>query len=573
MKIKFTPDFNTALAIAEKYSLETESIKKAVSEIPDFRVTAPVVGGFSTGKSTLINAVLGEKLLSTNITPETAVPTEITFGNDTATLVSVNGGEKIIPLYEFDSNVLSASDYSLVKIAASNAFLRDIPSIKLVDMPGFDSGIENHNRAIDNYLPQSLAYVVTVSADEGTLRASIINFLNELKLYSVPVYTVITKSTKATPEDVDKLKAHISETLTRFLKIDNPKIAVTSAKGNVDIDEFRSFLMELQRDSDDIFNKYFSGKLNYSCKNIEKYLCECLDKDDMTLESLTLQKEQAERAFDEVGKKFNSEKERFREQVEHCVSSIKSKIGLDLESSRNTIESLILQNQEGAVREKINSIIRTTYAYGIQTELEPRVKKYIANVENSILVNVYDASAELSEMEVQMDNQIKAVLNSSVQQMIPMIGGMIGTTIGSAAAAGGATAGTAAAGAATGSVIPVIGPIIGLAVGTIAGILINVGFNAKQKSEREKLAREKTSEIIESATKEASDKIATVVYQYVDKIDESLSVEIEKERALKARALSDCEEKLSLESDERKRKTAELTEDLETIRRIVDANR
>ena len=98
MKIKFIPDYNTALGIAEKYSLNTEDITKALNELPDFRVTAPVIGGFSTGKSSLINAVLGEKLLSTNITPETAVPTEIISGNDTATLVSADGSESTMPL-------------------------------------------------------------------------------------------------------------------------------------------------------------------------------------------------------------------------------------------------------------------------------------------------------------------------------------------------------------------------------------------------------------------------------------------------------------------------------------------
>ena len=70
MKKKFTHDFNTALGIAEKYELNdnADKLRTALAEIPDFKVTAPVIGGFSTGKSSLINAVIGENLLSTNIT-------------------------------------------------------------------------------------------------------------------------------------------------------------------------------------------------------------------------------------------------------------------------------------------------------------------------------------------------------------------------------------------------------------------------------------------------------------------------------------------------------------------------
>lgn len=546
MKNKFTPDFNTALTIAQKYGLNTDNIVKALDEIPHFRVTAPVIGGFSTGKSSLINAVIGEKLLSTNITAETAVPTEITCGSDTATLVSSNGSEKTIPLSEFNKEVLSASDYSVVKINTSNEFFGEIPSIKLVDMPGFDSGIDVHNKAIDNYLPQSLAYILTVAADEGTLRASIKSFLNELKLYDMPVYTVITKAAKSTPEDVDKLKAHIVETLKRFLKIDDPKIAVTTAKGNVDVNGFREFLLELQSNSDDIFNAHFKSRLALCCREIEKYLTECLDKNDLTLDDLKLQKEQAERAFEEVGRKFGVEKERFRGQVEKCVSSIKSKIIADMEASRSTIEHLILQGQENAIRDKINSIIRNAYTYCIQTELEPRVKNYICNVENSINVEVYSSKVELSPEVIESNKELK---NNLVTEMAPIIGVVIGDCI------------------------PVIGPFLGMIIGSLLGVLFSKKVNDQQKAQKEQLAREKASEIIDGAANEAGDKIAAVIYQYVDRVDESLAAEIEKERELKSKALSDCEEKLRLESDERERKTAELKADLETIRSIVNGNR
>lgn len=81
----FTTPFNSAREIARKYDLPAvQVIDETTAEIPGFRITAPLVGGFSTGKSSLINAVIGEKLLSTKITPETSVPTEITFGKDTA---------------------------------------------------------------------------------------------------------------------------------------------------------------------------------------------------------------------------------------------------------------------------------------------------------------------------------------------------------------------------------------------------------------------------------------------------------------------------------------------------------
>lgn len=48
------------------------------------KIIVPFIGGFSGGKSSLINALLNDAFLSTDITPETAFPVEITFGTDTS---------------------------------------------------------------------------------------------------------------------------------------------------------------------------------------------------------------------------------------------------------------------------------------------------------------------------------------------------------------------------------------------------------------------------------------------------------------------------------------------------------
>ena len=46
-------------------------------KINNTELIVPVVGGFSAGKSTLINQFLGENILSTALTPETALATDI----------------------------------------------------------------------------------------------------------------------------------------------------------------------------------------------------------------------------------------------------------------------------------------------------------------------------------------------------------------------------------------------------------------------------------------------------------------------------------------------------------------
>ena len=135
-------------------------------------MTAPLVGGFSTGKSSLINVVLGDEILSTEITPETAVPAEICYGQNSVLYVT-DKGTSVGKVSELNTKKLSIDKEKLVQITLDNDFLKTIPSVKIVDMPGFDSGFKVHNRAIDEYLPKSLAYIIAVSADEGTIRESV----------------------------------------------------------------------------------------------------------------------------------------------------------------------------------------------------------------------------------------------------------------------------------------------------------------------------------------------------------------------------------------------------------------
>ena len=48
-------------------------------QIENAELIVPVVGGFSAGKSTIINNFLGENLLATSLTPETALATELRY--------------------------------------------------------------------------------------------------------------------------------------------------------------------------------------------------------------------------------------------------------------------------------------------------------------------------------------------------------------------------------------------------------------------------------------------------------------------------------------------------------------
>ena len=92
-----------------------------------FQVVAPLIGEFSTGKSSLVNALLGRSVLSVNITPETAVPTEICYSSDEhAVVFGSNGGTETISVDEFQKREFSVDKVKKVQLYLNNAFLLEI---------------------------------------------------------------------------------------------------------------------------------------------------------------------------------------------------------------------------------------------------------------------------------------------------------------------------------------------------------------------------------------------------------------------------------------------------------------
>ena len=556
----FTTPFNFAREIARKYDIPAvQVIDETTAEIPGFRITAPLVGGFSTGKSSLINAVIGEKLLSTKITPETSVPTEITFGKDTAELIKNDGTSRTVPLSEFNKDALSADEYSLVRINTSNEFFAKIPSVKLVDMPGFDSGISVHDRAIDDYLPRSLAYIIAVSADEGTLRESILTFLNELKIYDVPVYAVITKSDKTTPEELSATKQHIEDTIKRFLKKEVHAAVTSSRSKYLDVEGFQKILLELQEQSSNIADSYFTARLNAVCSEIEKYLSGRLSQSDLSLEDIRLKKEQLENQLRELEQGFAQRKDKLAQQIRDCAAAVHDKVSSDLHMSSDSLESTLLSG--GDVSGRVNSIVRTSIAEITRTRLEPIIQKYIKDV--SCMINSAVSSGELIDPETAAMERKAA---DDIAGTIAPVGTAIATGIANAAIP--LIPGIAALG------IPVVG--IAVALGTIVGTLITLGvkkgMREKQERERKQAARQKISELIPRVADEASSNAEQQMLSYIGTINEKLDAEMQRQAENCRKALSDAEKELADGIQEKKRTTEMLATDLNEIRRISNGN-
>lgn len=224
----------------------------STTEKDKIRILIPFIGGFSSGKSSLINALLGENILSTDITPETALPVELSTGASKTFSAYKQGA--VAEILNLD-NLLDEDFTELAQaggwLQAQLPQLKDWPLATLVDLPGWSSGESAHERQLDDYLlrlskthlDKHTLYVITVSADEGTLRDSTKERVESLDMGNSPYVLVITKTDKRTSKELNSVCLHVTEMLTKTMAKAPEKVVLSSARKK-QVDELRTAISE-----------------------------------------------------------------------------------------------------------------------------------------------------------------------------------------------------------------------------------------------------------------------------------------------------------------------------------------
>lgn len=162
---------NKLQQMAQQLGVENlaEKAEMLVRQISDMRYFVTVVGEFSRGKSTLMNAVLGEAILPTALRPTTAVLNFIHKSEEKQVVVHYSEGrEEIIPwtreaMKEFSA--LRQVDCEAVQYMELRAPLSGLPEdIVFVDTPGVNDVSEQRMDVTYRYIPLSDAVLFVLSA-------------------------------------------------------------------------------------------------------------------------------------------------------------------------------------------------------------------------------------------------------------------------------------------------------------------------------------------------------------------------------------------------------------------------
>jgi small GTP-binding protein len=179
-----------------------------------------VLGDFNRGKSTLVNALIGRKLLPTGAVPLTAVPTEVHFGAGRSSITFTDGQKRAVLEGELADYVTERGNpgntKGVLRVEVVTESALKAPGLVLVDTPGVAS-MNRHNTetALATLLDSDGALLVL--AADSPLSESEFDILAELGRRRAKVFVVVSKIDHVSQCELNEVRVFITKHLAEAL--------------------------------------------------------------------------------------------------------------------------------------------------------------------------------------------------------------------------------------------------------------------------------------------------------------------------------------------------------------------
>lgn len=376
--------------LSQKYGLSVEQLYKLKPHVDNFKVRVPLIGAFSAGKSSLVNALVEKKLLCVEIDPASNLATEISFAEEE----SIKGYKANQFVKNLTAQELKQQEFSdlmpdgHIEVQLNQPFLASLPHLCLADLPGLDSKSDAHMQAIHHYLGRSLAYVITVSSEEGTLKDSIKKFLQELALHKAPVVVVITKSDKKTPDEIEAIKQQISEQVHSLLPENNYLDVVSVSAKKKKVGEAIEAFQKLEHLSEKRFKDTVVPQVTRVIDDIAAHVTILLNQEDLTADELKGRKQQLLDETEKFKQKLAIEHQKMKEQIPSVLNKVIDHIRNRLLGETDQYAAALIS--QSSIESDLSYSVRMALTEGMERYFKPLVDKYIHRIETdlpSLMVN------------------------------------------------------------------------------------------------------------------------------------------------------------------------------------------
>ena len=235
----------------------------------------------------------------------------------------------------------------------------------------------------------------------------------------------------------------------------------------------------------------------------------------------------------EITFEIDKEKSNFSKQAKVCINTIRDRIKGDLEATLPTVSAMLENGSD--ITDKINSVVRRSVRVGINTEFEPKLKKYVEHISEMITIELPENDMIINNVNAELsDNIAEEVTKTALPVIMAGVGFLLGP----------------------------IGAVIGGMAGIVADIMHNKSSNKKKQKEVDKAARQ----IIDEVTKQTIVSIEGEIRKYIENINKNIERDVLRQRAILEKSLSDIKVDISIEESSRSRDIEDLEKDLKVIK-------
>jgi len=221
-------------AAADLPGIDTATCQWLSSKLSEQAFNLVAAGQFKRGKSSVINALLGEPLVPAGVVPLTSVITIIQSGATAAAYATLRYGERrAIPIAELGEyvtergNPANAKSVERVVIEHPSPWLAD--GVRLVDTPGIASVYEHNTDETRKYLPQADAVLFIASVDQPVSRAEL-DFLRDIRRYAGKIFCLLNKTDYLRPHELQESLAFSVQAIREALGTEEVPVFAVSAR-------------------------------------------------------------------------------------------------------------------------------------------------------------------------------------------------------------------------------------------------------------------------------------------------------------------------------------------------------
>ena len=199
---------------------ESYRARRLAERIANGRFHVAVVGEFKRGKSTLINALVGEEVVPTGVLPLTAVAIAISFGRPVVNVKTIEGESFEVSrrdVADFVTESGNPGNFRHVdRVEVSGAWPMLESGVVLVDTPGVSSIYEHNTEVARNALLDADGAVLVLAADAPISAAEreIVDIMADRNAHN---FFVVNKIDHLQPNELAEVRGFVEGTLQDML--------------------------------------------------------------------------------------------------------------------------------------------------------------------------------------------------------------------------------------------------------------------------------------------------------------------------------------------------------------------